>query len=629
MVDFELLECCYRQATGNVVLCHRLREFVPNSSDELIQVGLDACQVCQGRLAPDPDFFNDVLACFLYKLILQLEQSGTDAGLDPVSLEHLQTKALNGIRRAPRPAKQTSKRSRHQPGFLERCDVILNLSQSTLPAAEVSDQLRKSLVDLDQQVDVELTVHLVLPTSGISPCNDLPQNQAPRDNQERERLSRHSLVLHRVDRPLTDLQALHQVISDCQTEFVGIQTAVSYSHPLRFAESVAQLRWNGSDVFAAGVNFDNQWITPQIPVLNDQRTIPLEGVTLRRSAFIDAGGVGPLARDHDVDFFLRCRLEERAFTLFKPALVDVPTKFAPRPDVVPAAYEYRGPLLSHHGVGFPVERVACDVILPFRDQLDYVQQAAESILQQENCDLILHLVDDYSRSSTTSLFSKLQTDPRVRCYRNQSNLGQYTSFNNIIPYVQSEFIAIQDGDDLSLPQRLSYAINCLKLSNTEIFLGRMKVFGAQTELVFNQRTKTADVRGVSRLEYRTPRTPRFDRLHFATNATCVMRREMFSRLGGFTDYGQHLRNRCGLDTEFYIRAYFAQVRFYISKHIISMYRLHPASATQNSLTGFGSSVRLQNRIATEKRRDRYRAEPFQPVCYGALGRYQSFTEPLD
>ena len=45
-------------------------------------------------------------------------------------------------------------------------------------------------------------------------------------------------------------------------------------------------------------------------------------------------------------------------------------------------------------------------------------------------------------------------------------------------------------------------------------------------------------------------------------------------LRGFSDYGDLDCNKCGLDTEFYARAYYAGARFAISREVVADYRIH-------------------------------------------------------
>jgi hypothetical protein len=48
--------------------------------------------------------------------------------------------------------------------------------------------------------------------------------------------------------------------------------------------------------------------------------------------------------------------------------------------------------------------------------------------------------------------------------------------------METGLVAVQDGDDVSLPCRIRAAGNALRLSGAEIFGGRTRRFGAETTL---------------------------------------------------------------------------------------------------------------------------------------------------
>ena len=118
---------------------------------------------------------------------------------------------------------------------------------------------------------------------------------------------------------------------------------------------------------------------------------------------------------------------------------------------------------------FPMQRVASDVVLPFWGQLDHVRHSLEGLLAQENANVVIHLVDDGSPENTDDFLRYWATHPQVRTYRNVCNLSQFTSFNNVSRYFETDLVAIQDGDNVSLPHRVHLAGNTLRLAGADIF----------------------------------------------------------------------------------------------------------------------------------------------------------------
>jgi hypothetical protein len=215
--------------------------------------------------------------------------------------------------------------------------------------------------------------------------------------------------------------------------------------------------------------------------------------------------------------------------------------------------------------------------------------------------------------------------PRVRTYRNLRNLGQYSSFNNLVLALETGLVAVQDGDDISLPHRIHLAGNALLLSGADIFGGRVRVFGDDSCL---RPVQTGDPGGAKarRPLYRSSRVPpRRPAGCFLENPTAVLRKVEFERIGGFADFGQADRNRCGLDTELYLRAAYCGARFAVTNQVVVLYRCHADSATQNAETGWGSPARSWSLRENQRRIGVYRRGPFDPKAYGALGRFEGQT----
>jgi hypothetical protein len=292
----------------------------------------------------------------------------------------------------------------------------------------------------------------------------------------------------------------------------------------------------------------------------------------------------------------------------------------------PPVYHPREGTLRHHALGFPCEPVACDVVLPFHGQCSYVHEAITSLLEQEEAEVVVHLIDDASPGSESELLLRRWAgDPRVRTYRNRVNIGPYSSFNNVVPYLETDLVAVQDGDDVSLPHRIHTAGNLLRLAGGEIFGGRTRPFGAETSLRPSN-VRAGEVMQVARPRYRGSRVPTPRSLgHIVEHPTAMYRRAAFERLGGFADFGQTDRNCSSLDTEFYLRAAHGGARLAVSNQVVLRYRCHPDSATQNAETGWGSAPRNWTLRECRRRAIAYQAGPFDPTAFGAMGRFAGIT----
>jgi glycosyltransferase involved in cell wall biosynthesis len=299
----------------------------------------------------------------------------------------------------------------------------------------------------------------------------------------------------------------------------------------------------------------------------------------------------------------------------------------PEPVGPAPAYRCRQGSLSHAARGFAEEPVACDVIMPFHGHLDYADQAVRSLLDQEGADLVIHLVDDGSREDTGRFLRFWGSHARIRTYRNRRNIGQFLSFNNAVHFRETELLAVQDADDVSLPRRIHWSGNCLRLADAEVFGGRVRLFREESD--------HPPARGNGRSSGRrwhgwwSSELPQYGQAHFMLNPTAVMRAEAFEILGGFADFGDVLRNRCGLDTEFYMRAFYSGRRFAVSTRVVLCYRCHADQATRNRLTGWGTPARAWSERENQRRLPLFQKGGFDARMFGALADHRAVTQRLN
>jgi glycosyltransferase involved in cell wall biosynthesis len=93
------------------------------------------------------------------------------------------------------------------------------------------------------------------------------------------------------------------------------------------------------------------------------------------------------------------------------------------------------------------------VVLPFYNCPNYVGAAIQSVLAQTYRDYELLIIDDGSTDETPSVLAGCK-DPRVRLIT-QSNRGLAATLNRGIELARGRYIARQDQDDISYPDRFA------------------------------------------------------------------------------------------------------------------------------------------------------------------------------
>jgi glycosyltransferase involved in cell wall biosynthesis len=101
------------------------------------------------------------------------------------------------------------------------------------------------------------------------------------------------------------------------------------------------------------------------------------------------------------------------------------------------------------------------VVMPAYNSERTILPAVDSILGQTCKDLELVIVDDASSDSTAAILASV-TDPRVRVISSQKNLGPGAARRLGVSRARGEYIAVQDADDISYPERLAVQLGFMR-----------------------------------------------------------------------------------------------------------------------------------------------------------------------
>ncbi len=113
----------------------------------------------------------------------------------------------------------------------------------------------------------------------------------------------------------------------------------------------------------------------------------------------------------------------------------------------------------------------------------YLREAIDSILAQTFQDFEFLIINDGSCDCTWEILNSYN-DPRIRLVNNDHNLGLTRSLNKGLKLAQGEFIARQDADDISEPERLVEQIAFLETHPEVALVGTWyKEIDAQGKLI--------------------------------------------------------------------------------------------------------------------------------------------------
>ena len=535
-------------------------------------------------------------------LLLLCEKTLSDAEASP-KLSERERLRLDGLLNSAEAA-LTNQGNRTIVERLPSCDVVLC-------ADRPSKLLRQSIESLLDQSDVVPFLHLV----DTGTASELFQEFNQRWN----------VRIYQLPSGTSVLSAVHSLIGDLTSSLIAVQAANGVSDPKRICKAIRRLESSGAEFFASHC-IGSGLPMAAMPDDSYRRVVHPGTLVFRRCSFVDMGGVADVP-DDDIEFLYRANREGRGIVISDEALVEILDD-----DVLAVASACpfyaaaeKGNLLRSFARDFPSVPVACDVVLPFYGHLEYVTESLEALLQQRDCDAVIHLIDDASPQDTSEFLNIWSRHPRIRTYRNLQNIGQFQSFNNICRYFETPFCVVQDADDISLPHRLHRAVQVLHYSGADVYGAKVELFGDET--VVRPTMKGLESREkVTRASVRGSFFPiRGRHSYFLENPTAVFRVSTFQALGGFADFGDRLMNRASLDSEFQQRLLHHGVRFAVSREIVLRYRVHQSSATQDQNSGWGTMARTNAGRNLDARQAIFERGGFDPKSFGSLGRYQNMT----
>ena len=110
------------------------------------------------------------------------------------------------------------------------------------------------------------------------------------------------------------------------------------------------------------------------------------------------------------------------------------------------------------------------VVMPVHNEERSVREAVRSILEQSFGDFECIIVDDGSTDATASILASLN-DPRLRVLRNAHCQGIQRALRRGMEAARGEFIARQDGDDISAPGRFAAQVRWLEAHPDCVLIG--------------------------------------------------------------------------------------------------------------------------------------------------------------
>lgn len=244
-----------------------------------------------------------------------------------------------------------------------------------------------------------------------------------------------------------------------------------------------------------------------------------------------------------------------------------------------------------------------DIILACKNAENTIEECVSSILAQTFQKFNLFIFDDCSDDNTVDVIKSFN-DNRITLVKSSKNIGTYAAKNFILKhFCKSEFVALHDADDISLPTRIEKQVSTLKENKSISCLGTgVEEFWTDDKFKPHTISSAQEVDNFRKNYYPESVTRStlqavyenitsddkislFFKQKFCMNGTVMFRRDVLESLGGWDG-----KTRIGADTEIFIRSLLAgEVRNL--KDVLYKRRFHGSSLTASKETGIGSEIR--------------------------------------
>lgn len=253
-----------------------------------------------------------------------------------------------------------------------------------------------------------------------------------------------------------------------------------------------------------------------------------------------------------------------------------------------------------------------DAVLPFHSgDSQWLRKGLLSLLKSRHVDLRVHVVADGCE------FPELPNDPRILKYSTSGGWGPYVIANSLFRegYLRAEWMAVQDADDISLPDRLWSQIARLEKEGADMI----------SSAALNFRNKGDESEAIrAKLKWQKVVRPgtvyESVKLGQCVNPTRTMRTDFFASMGGFSDVD------CSGDFEFDNRCRYTGQKIIDDQTVLALRRLH-GSSLSHGVFPMDSPRRQEAQALVMRRQEQLKRNPSIDLAQ-SFGNLWQIREPL-
>jgi glycosyltransferase involved in cell wall biosynthesis len=180
----------------------------------------------------------------------------------------------------------------------------------------------------------------------------------------------------------------------------------------------------------------------------------------------------------------------------------------------------------------------CDVsvLIPVYNAQSFVAQAIDSVLCQTASNLEVIVVDDASSDGSSDIIASYD-DPRIRRFRNVTNLGLVGNWNECLRHARGRYITMLHQDDVMESQNLERKVKTLESSGLSWAASDCVQIDAAGKTLHEHWFQHARALRASPRSRRSQFATMFFERNYLCFPTILWKREVTDTLGGFAAKG--------------------------------------------------------------------------------------------
>ncbi|MBP7809744.1 MAG: glycosyltransferase [Bacteroidia bacterium] len=128
------------------------------------------------------------------------------------------------------------------------------------------------------------------------------------------------------------------------------------------------------------------------------------------------------------------------------------------------------------------------VCIPVYNGQEFIRETIDSVLNQSFKDFEIVIVDNQSIDNTTSIV-KSYSDPRIKLFINDTNIGMIPNWNKAMEHATGKYIKILPADDFIYPGCLEKQVKIMDADTNEkisMVCGRRNIIDESGKILFNR-----------------------------------------------------------------------------------------------------------------------------------------------